>query len=111
MSDDEQVRAKVALLTRVFVAKLPVRLASMDACLALCHADTGNGAHWQELRRLLHSLAGAAGTFGLPELGQAARDVEMQLDLRLDGNNWTLADVAAYSGHVNQLRALCHSLG
>jgi HPt (histidine-containing phosphotransfer) domain-containing protein len=35
---------------------------------------------YEALRRELHSLAGSAGTFGLPEVGHAARDAESCLE-------------------------------
>ncbi len=74
MSDATQVRARVAAVTEGFLARLPARFATIEAGLVLCQAEPGNEGHWQELRRLVHSLAGAAGTFGLATLGAAARE-------------------------------------
>jgi HPt (histidine-containing phosphotransfer) domain-containing protein len=105
MNDDEDVRAKVAALAQGFLAKLPARFDQMDAALAQCAVETANQAHWQELRRVLHSLGGAAGTFGLPALGQAAQDIERRLDRRLADNNWTAQDVAAFRADVHALRS------
>jgi chemotaxis protein histidine kinase CheA len=106
VNDEDLVRAKVAELSQGFLAKLPLRFGQMDAALAQCAADPGSEAGWQELRRVLHSLGGAAGTFGLPELGLAARDIERRLDLRLAAGGWTAQDVTSFDADVAVLRAL-----
>lgn len=103
--DDDDVRAMVAQMAQGFLAKLPARFNKMDEALAMCGQDPVNNEHWHELRRLLHSLGGAAGTFGLPELGQAAKDVERRLDGRLADNQWTGQDVTAFTADIAALRA------
>lgn len=50
---------------------LPARITALEALLAAGRLD--------ELRRALHSLAGSAGTFGLPQVGDAARAAEETL--------------------------------
>jgi HPt (histidine-containing phosphotransfer) domain-containing protein len=103
--DDDEVHAKMAQLAQGFVAKLPARFEQMEAALALCAGDLANNEHWQELRRVLHSLGGAAGTFGLPDLGAAAKDIERRLDERLAQNNWTARDVTMFKADVIALRS------
>ena len=49
-------------------AELPAKLAHLKALLA--------AGRWKELQRALHTLAGSAGTFGLPAVGDAAREAE-----------------------------------
>jgi len=49
-------------------AELPAKLAHLKALLAQSRL--------KELHRALHTLAGSAGTFGLPAVGAAAREAE-----------------------------------
>ncbi len=81
MNDDAKaVQAKVDVLAKVFLGRLPVRYEKINAAFALCRADPADDVNWQELHRLLHSLAGAAGTFGCDDLGEQARLIEMLLN-------------------------------
>ncbi len=80
MSDDDKaVQAKVDVLAKVFLGRLPVRYEKINATFALCRANPAGDDNWHELHRLLHSLAGAAGTFGCDDLGEQARLIEMLL--------------------------------
>ncbi len=93
MSDDAAaIQAKVDVLAKVFLARLPVRYEKMNAALALCRADPGADEHWTELLRLLHSLAGAAGTFGCDTLGTQAGMIELLLKDMLAQDARSLAD-------------------
>jgi len=68
----EQLRAE-------YHAQLPRRLDDLEsrwAALSSGHADAGQ---LEELQRLVHGLAGSAGTFGMGALGQAARALEQAL--------------------------------
>ena len=73
------VQAQFAILAQGFIARLPARLEAMDTAPAQCHSDPGTRAGWDELHRLLHSLGGAAGSFGLTDLGLAARAIEQAI--------------------------------
>lgn len=74
MRDEDAVKARGDVLAKVFTGRLHVRFQKMDAAFALCRADSAADAHWDELHRLLHSLADAAGSFGFEQLGvQASR--------------------------------------
>ena len=82
MSGGEQgaggMQARVDQLAKLFMARLPTRLDSIDEAFCQCRAGgVGAGeAPWLELHRLLHSLGGAAGTFGVPAIGTEARRIE-----------------------------------
>ncbi len=78
MSDNDAIKAKVDVLAKVFTGRLHVRFEKMNEDFALCQAD-GDDSHWVELHRLLHSLAGAAGSFGFDVLGQDAARIEHQV--------------------------------
>ena len=78
MSDDS-VQAKVDLMAKVFMGRLPVRFEKMNEALALCRANPQDQEAWVELHRLLHSLGGAAGTFGCDALGAHAARIEQRV--------------------------------
>jgi HPt (histidine-containing phosphotransfer) domain-containing protein len=71
-------RAEFDALLAEYRRDLPQTLERIDSLLA--------GARFAELRRALHTLAGSAGTYGLPRVGQAAAAAEAHLeaDLPLD---------------------------
>lgn len=104
MSSDADVQAKVDLMGKLFLARLPVRFDKMRETLALCQRELHDVAHWQELRRLIHSLGGAAGTFGFPALGEEAKALEVILDRRLLENNWSAADIALFGAALESLQ-------
>lgn len=84
MSDDDAIKAKVEVLAKVFSGRLHVRYEKMNEAFALCRADSGDDASWSELHRLLHSLAGAAGSFGFEALGEQAHRIELQVKALLE---------------------------
>jgi HPt (histidine-containing phosphotransfer) domain-containing protein len=93
MSDDSGIEEKIRLMAQGFLARLPARFEKIDEAFVLCHVDLDNAENWMELRRLLHSLGGAAGTFGVPELGTQARAIETFIDKRLLEGDWNKADL------------------
>jgi len=61
-------------------SEMPAKLARLDALWArVASGDTAAG-ELAELRRALHTIAGSAGSFGLPEIGDAARTAENFLE-------------------------------
>lgn len=79
MSDEDAVKARVEVLAKVFTGRLHVRFEKMNEAFALCQAGGANDAAWEELRRLLHSLADAAGSFGFDELGVQASRIALRV--------------------------------
>lgn len=65
-------RAEFDALLVEYRRDLPQTLERIDSLLA--------GASFSELRRALHTLAGSAGTYGLPRVGQAAAAAEALLE-------------------------------
>ena len=65
-------RAGLDALLAEYRAHLPATLARIDALLG--------EAKYRELARELHTLAGSAGTFGLPAIGAAAAAAEAYLE-------------------------------
>jgi HPt (histidine-containing phosphotransfer) domain-containing protein len=68
-------RAEFDALVAEYRRDLPQTLARIESLLA--------AGRLPELRRAVHTLAGSAGTYGLPELGQAAAAAEAHLDAGL----------------------------
>jgi DNA-binding response OmpR family regulator len=66
---------RLALMRRHFAASLPRTLGHMERTWANAAGGSGREA-WEELARLAHDLAGSAGSFGLPEVGDAAGALE-----------------------------------
>lgn len=68
----DDIDARMAALSARFAAQLAETTAIIEACLAR--------RAWAELTAPCHSLAGRAGMFGQPALGDAARSVEEAID-------------------------------
>jgi len=66
------LRVELDALVAEYRRELPQKLAHLDALLA--------EARLARLKRELHTLAGSAGTFGMPRLGEAALAAEAYLD-------------------------------
>ncbi|MES2898535.1 MAG: Hpt domain-containing protein [Pseudomonadota bacterium] len=105
MSDDAEMRARVALMALGFKSKLPARFEKMNAAFGQCTLDGASDEHWTELHRLLHSLNGAAGTFGLAELGAQACVIEHTIKERLASGQWQAGDLDAIGAALQQLQS------
>lgn len=68
-------------------AELPAKLAHLRELLTK--------GQLKDLHRALHTLAGSAGTFGLPAVGEAARE----------------AEACCEAGHAERLAALIDAIG
>lgn len=69
-----KIEAAVAVVRTRFLAELDVRLAELQDLAAA--AGRGDEVARDALRRGLHSIAGAAPTLGLGDLGDSARTLE-----------------------------------
>ena len=61
-------------LKALFRKALPARIAALEAGRG--PLETGAAEAWTEVRRLAHSLRGSGGTYGFPEVTEAARLLE-----------------------------------
>jgi len=77
MSDDrDELHQALAGMRDEYASALPAKLTLIESLWR----EIGDGAAKREvLLRVVHSIAGAAGTFGLPEVGDAALDLENAL--------------------------------
>jgi diguanylate cyclase (GGDEF)-like protein len=81
----------------VFAAKLPSKLLEIETAFnQVVKQPTDKGA-LSLLHRLLHTMAGSAGTFGFDEVGMQARELEARLKSPLAGMSWRHADFQQFS--------------
>ncbi|MBL4690546.1 MAG: Hpt domain-containing protein [Rhodospirillales bacterium] len=74
---DEDFQAKLKALRKAFRDSLDGRLDEIDAAHdKLLTADGGNSGELDNLQALAHKLNGAAGTFGLAAVSDAAGELE-----------------------------------
>lgn len=102
-SDFEQA---IALFRAQFAQSLPERMAEVHACLAACLAAPQEQAPLKDLHRVLHRLAGSAGTFGMPAFGDACRAIEARLESLMEQPERTLADYEDARRAIEGLEAL-----
>lgn len=74
MAADDDLARELAALGAEYRASLPQRLVDIDA--AWRAVERGEAAALRTLLRGLHSIAGSALTFGLPELSESAAAAE-----------------------------------
>jgi HPt (histidine-containing phosphotransfer) domain-containing protein len=101
----DNIQDKVDLMAKVFLGRLQVRFDKMNEAYAQCSADLGDDAGWTELHRLLHSLAGAAGTFGFEALGQQAKQIEKRVEQILGSQNRNAMELAQVGEALKHLQS------
>lgn len=77
--NSQDIQAKLQALRTAYAAQLPERIADIEASWRALGDACATPEPLHELHRKLHSMAGSAGTFGLPALGEAARSIEQRL--------------------------------
>lgn len=73
------VETALAGLRRQFADQLPIRIKAIRANFMQLDPAAWQLAEAQVLHRVVHSLTGAAGTFGMHSLGVVARELEQHL--------------------------------
>lgn len=97
--DEKSQRLQDALLALEikFTEKLPSKLLEIEQALTQFVADSKDMQALILLHRLLHTMAGSAGTFGFDELGAQARTLESRLKTLLAGANWSAPELEQFS--------------
>jgi periplasmic divalent cation tolerance protein len=94
-------------LREYFAGRLPERLAEIEEA---CRAARDAGFAGEPLRtfhRLVHSLAGAGGTFGFPEVSEASRGLERLLKACLGSEAPPgEIEIGEIEGFLTRLRAI-----
>lgn len=75
--NDANLEATLKSIEEGYAARLPERLAKMQAALEHCRANPADPAMLEALQQHLHTLSGSAGTFGFAQLGTRATELEM----------------------------------
>lgn len=96
----------LARLRQEFEQQLPAKMERARALMQACVAGPHDQDAIVELHRLLHTLAGSAGTFGRAPLGNKAKDIELMLDDLLDKEGRSSDDFEAPRRELAQLLAL-----
>lgn len=101
-SDDKLDNLQVALraLEVMFAAKLPAKLQEIEEALKQFIQDSSDHDALKLLHRLLHTMAGSAGTFGFPEMGLQARALEARLKPLLSDVVLTETELSQFSNDV-----------
>ncbi len=76
---------KLKTFQKVFAERLPLRVAEIESALHLFLEGEWQPEALRYVHRLVHGLAGSAGIFGYPSVGDSARRLEIPLRKRLDG--------------------------
>ena len=84
----------------MFAEKLPGRLLEIEQALNQYEQNKSDPAALNTLYRLLHTMAGSAGTFGFADVGSAARALETRLKPLLSGGVWGDAESSQFSSDV-----------
>ena len=79
----EALDAALRALELMFIGKLPAKLIEIEDALNRLIENSSNIEVLKLLHRLFHTMAGSAGTFGLPEVGLQAKELESRLKPRL----------------------------
>ncbi|HPC82173.1 MAG TPA: response regulator [Thermoanaerobaculaceae bacterium] len=102
--------AHLAALRRRFAASLPGTLSRIERAWVAAAGGCETGP-WEELAHEAHDLAGSAGSFGLPAVGDAARELEEAVRTQLaSGAPVSGKARAAIKQYVERLGALIHLL-
>ncbi|WP_395007432.1 diguanylate cyclase [Undibacterium sp.] len=99
---DQELNDALKALTQVYAAKLPAKLEEIAAATRQFKSDLTDRENYILLHRLLHTMAGSAGTFGFPEMGESARVLEKKIKTFISGAAWDTLQVAEYCDQVDQ---------
>ncbi len=75
----DQLREQLKALADHYAQELPDKLAEIEQAFQGALRNGWQSDDADQLRRKLHSMAGAAGTFGFEAVGKSAREVEQQV--------------------------------
>jgi len=97
---DAGIRAHFRRLQENYAAKLPDKVSEMESLWENVLQNHDRTKQLTKLRRNVHSLTGSGTTFGLDEISEIARDLELTLDMIIAEGEETIQD---RKEHINQL--------
>lgn len=86
-----------------FAEQLPSRMAEVQDKLRAWRAEPASDERLRSLHRVVHRLAGSAGTFGMPAFGEACRAIELDLEELLACATRERADIDRLTQAIAQL--------
>ncbi|TNC79699.1 MAG: response regulator receiver protein [Oleiphilus sp.] len=110
MTDDKQANEFAAALDRLkqaYIDRLPGELSAIEAALAEMEANQPAPKQLENMRQLLHKMAGSSGTFGLRELGAQAKEIEQQIKAwqKVDKDALSTEDLVALGRAFNSIKS------
>ncbi|SNS33758.1 Hpt domain-containing protein [Noviherbaspirillum humi] len=94
MSEDAEFEALLKALELEFSDRLPAILHDIAASLDTLRAAPADAEALETAYRQLHSLAGSAGTFGMPDLGLEAKELERMVTAARAAGRLEAADIS-----------------
>jgi diguanylate cyclase (GGDEF)-like protein len=107
----DTLEAALRALEAVFVLKLPAKLVEIEEALNQLVENSTDVDVSKLLHRLLHTMAGSAGTFGFPEMGLQAKELEARVKPLLTGGRWSDAELNEFSSDVRAYLAISAQVG
>ena len=83
---------------------IPAKLDRLEALWSLILKEIADDERLKQLRRELHTIAGSAGTFGLPHVGDAARAAETCLGTAAGAASLDAAQRAEFARLLGELK-------
>jgi HPt (histidine-containing phosphotransfer) domain-containing protein len=109
---DPELDRVIAELQEVFRARTASEIPIIECRFAALRAGAAPRAEAEALRRIVHQMAGSAGSFGFHAVGEAAAPVEKAIAAALEGDDADIAEAAAaWEGLIAALLAACRALG
>ncbi|MBR7746451.1 diguanylate cyclase [Undibacterium baiyunense] len=97
---DQELNDALQALAQLYIAKLPAKLEEMRLTCQRFESDPTNRENYTSLHRQLHTMAGSAGTFGFPEMGDNARQLEIKLKAYVSGEAWDSNKIQTFVAEV-----------
>ena len=107
----DSLETALRALEVMFISKLPAKLIEIEEALNQHTRDQQDIETRKLLHRLLHTMAGSAGTFGFPEMGLQAKALEARLKPLLADGNWGDVDLKQFSIDVREFLSTSLAMG
>jgi HPt (histidine-containing phosphotransfer) domain-containing protein len=80
----KELQEKIIASRNNYKKLLPGKIQKIEEAWELLINEPWNDEQFLTFHRMVHTIAGSSGTFGLPEVGQSARQLEILLKPQLD---------------------------
>lgn len=107
----DNLEAALHALELMFVSKLPAKLIEIEEALDQLVRKSTDLEAIKLLHRLLHTMAGSAGTFGFPEMGLQAKELEARLKPLLTDASWNNVEFSQFADDVRAFMATALQMG